>query len=191
MSTSTTESGSESDYQSSELGLSSDQESDSDLEDLYASFDYEDDASQVSASSIDAATRTTENETFGREIPGCNKTPLYPGAQLSSFESKLLLFQYAIRHGLTTRAFTELLLLISVHLPPGAAVPKSVYSLKRCFLESFPEAEASQNYYCSCCQRFIPSAVESCSGNGCSGGYPAAFITVPIGPQIKRMMEGV
>ena len=101
-STSTTESGSESDYESSELGLSSDQES---LDNLYASFDYEDDAaSQVSAeaSSIDAATRTTENETFGREIPAC---PSYPGVQLSSFQSKLLIFQYAIRHGLTTRAF--------------------------------------------------------------------------------------
>ena len=52
--------------------------------------------------------------------------PLYAEARLTSLQSSLLVFQYAIRHSLTTKAFTELLQLVSVHVLPGAAVPKSV-----------------------------------------------------------------
>lgn len=63
----------------------------------------------------------------------------------------------ATRHSLTTKAFTELLQLLSVHVPQGASVPKSVHRLKTLFLEAFPEAKANQHFYCSCCQRPIPS----------------------------------
>lgn len=159
-------------------------ETDTDLEELYASFDFEDDASQ--ASCTQTLVESAEN------IRGTTETLLYPGAQLSPIQSRLLVFQYAIRHSLTTKAFTELLQLLSVHVPRGAAIPKSVHRLKNYFVESFPEAKANRHFYCSCCQRPIPSTgAPSCSGNGCSGGRPVVFITIPLGPQIKRMMEGV
>ena len=55
---------SENDYdlsESDDLGPSSEQESDSDLEELYASFDFEDDVSQVSAAeSASTGHQTTE-----------------------------------------------------------------------------------------------------------------------------------
>ncbi len=57
------------------------------------------------------------------------------------FESYLLIFKYAIRHGLTTKAFTELLQLLSVHVPQGASLPKSVYLLKCFFVRSFKMLE--------------------------------------------------
>lgn len=165
----------------SELETDSDAvETDSDLEELYASFDFEDDTSQVSC------TQRAENPR------GNPEALLYPGAQLSPIQSRLLIFQYAIRHSLTTKAFTELLQLLSVHVPQGASVPKSVHRLKTLFLEAFPEAKANQHFYCSCCQRPIPSTGDQrCSGNGGGGGRPVVFITIPLGPQIRRMMEGV
>ena len=157
-----------------------DSEADSDLVHLYESFEFEDDASQTSAQPI---TGTALNK----------QTPLYSGAQLSSSQSNLLIFQYALRHGLTTKAFTELLQLISVHLPSGTHIPKSVHKLKRFMLQSFPNAEAMQHFYCGCCQRSLQSADARCTGNGCSAGdtKPCTFITVPIGPQLRRMMEGI
>ena len=76
----------------SELETDSDAvETDSDLEELYASFDFEDDTSQVSC------TQRAENPR------GNPEALLYPGAQLSPIQSRLLIFQYAIRHSLTTK----------------------------------------------------------------------------------------
>ena len=49
------------------------EESDSDLGELYTSFEFEDDVS------IDVASRSTEN------VPAISATPLHPGAQLSTF----------------------------------------------------------------------------------------------------------
>ena len=77
---------------------------DSDLQDLYDSFDYQDEATGHATSHA------------------LGSRSLYSEARLTSLQSSLLLFKYAIRHSLTTKAFTELLQLLSVHVPEGAAV---------------------------------------------------------------------
>lgn len=51
----------------------------------------------------------------------------YDSAEISVFESYLLCFQFAIRHSLTAKAFSELLQLLSVHLPSSSMAPKSIY----------------------------------------------------------------
>ena len=106
-------------------------------------------------------------------------------------QSYLLTFQYALRHSLTAKGFTELLQLISVHSPKGAAIPTSVHNLKKYFVETFPSASPVQHAYCSSCQRPLPSIESSCDGDGCTGGCPAVFITIPIAAQIKAKMEGM
>ena len=52
--------------------------------------------------------------------------PLFEGANLSIFESYFLVFQFSIRHSLSSTAFTELLDLIRVHVPSSAKVAKSI-----------------------------------------------------------------
>jgi hypothetical protein len=146
----------------------------SELEELYESFDFEDEAAKDAPPS---------HATYQYD-----QTPLYSEARLTASQSSLLIFQYAIRHSLTTKAFTELLQLLSVHVPQGSALPKSVHHLKRNFLQAFPEAEAERQYYCECCQRSLPTPDVACTG-GCEGSSSASFITVPLGPQLKKMME--
>ena len=104
-------------------GISSDV--DSDLEVLYESFDFE--ASLVQEPQVPSTPELMQ--------------PLYQNAPLTAYHSNLLLLQYAIRHSLTNKTFTELLQLMSVHLPPGSKVSKSVHHLKNFFLEAYPEAE--------------------------------------------------
>ena len=89
---------------------SSDQNSDtdtngsSDLDDLYQSFDFEDEAALDSVEATSTA------------LSDISKRALYPGAQISSLQSYLQLFQFSIRHSLTTKSFTELLQLLFQHL---------------------------------------------------------------------------
>lgn len=154
-------------------------EVDSDLEELYESFE------------IEASLTEESGPTNASPLQAACHPPLYQDAPLTAYHSNLLLFQYALRHGLTNKAFTELLLLMSVHLPRGSKVPKSVHQLKRFFLETYPEAEAVRHFFCFYCQRPLVSHTSVCTGNGCPGGNsPAVFITVPLGPQIKRKLEG-
>ena len=175
---------SESDDVSQSSGSSDDE---SDLQDLYESFEFEEEVP-----------RTHLPANVGARLPSALLTSasavaegqLYPRSDLSTFQCYLLVFQYAIRHSLTTKAFTELLQLLAVHLPRGAAVPRSVHNLKRFFVDCFPESQSVRHYYCTCCQRTLPSDSSRCQGHGCSGGSSAEFITIPAGAQLKRMMEG-
>ena len=146
---------------------------DSDLQELYESFDFQDDNAPAPESG------SVVSRPF--QFKGI---PLYPEARLTSLQSSLFVFQYAIRHSLTTKAFTEL---VSVHIPPGAAVPKSVYQLKQSFLQAFPDIEAVRHHYCASCGTTLLSTREECD---CSYYSPATFITVPLRPQVKQMMEG-
>ena len=70
-------------------------------------------------------------------LAAISQLPLYPGSQITALQSYLLIFQFAIRHSMTTKSFTELLQLLSVHLPVTATIPKSVHKLKRVFMECF------------------------------------------------------
>ena len=138
---------------------------DSDLEDLYESFEFEDEAEMAAERSLGShRDRGALGEAAG------HGAALFPQAELSILQSNLLVFQFAIRHSLTGKAFTELLQLLSVHLPKGAAVPKSVHTFKRFFVDAFPQSQAIQHVYCSCCQRPLTGKSERCLGNGCSGG---------------------
>ena len=47
----------------------------------------------------------------------CFSEPLYTGAKLTVLDSYLLLYQFFLRHFLSKKAFSELITLISVHLP--------------------------------------------------------------------------
>ena len=166
-------------------------DTDCDLQDLYESFDFEDEASRSQSSSQAPARGDTAHLEIADRSFRLHQTALYAGSTISTLQSNLLIFQYAIRHGLTAKAFTELLQLLSVHLPQKASTPKTVYSFKRFFVDAFPEAQAVQHFYCSCCQRPLSSPTASCFGSGCSGGNNSVYITIPLAPQLKRMMEGI
>ncbi|OXA37140.1 Acetyl-CoA carboxylase 2 [Folsomia candida] len=56
---------------------------------------------------------------------------LYPTAKVTSRESCLLIFAFAIRHKLTKSAMNDLLSLINFHLPFGATIPSSTYLLDK------------------------------------------------------------
>lgn len=86
----------------------------SDLEELYESFDYE---ASISMDDVPMTTHSTS-------LPLAHETPLYRDAQLTLCQSNLLISQYSLRHSLTTKALTELLLLLSVHLPPNAIISR-------------------------------------------------------------------
>ena len=148
-------------YSDGESSLTSDSETDegtdteatdsgdSDLDDLYASFDYESDAdSQLSAS----LTQVGETQ-IAPTIPtlSVKNSLLYPDVQLTISQSRLLVFQYSLRHSLTKKVFTEFLQLLSVHLPPKSCMPTSVHKLKQVIIEEFPEVTVEEHHYCTFC----------------------------------------
>lgn len=161
---------------------------------LYESFEYEDGGSQASAFPPEDGEDEVSVSTpmYGMDTSVCGKlaTPLYQNALLTIVQSYVLMFQFAIRHSLTSKAQTELLQLLSVHMPQGAALPKSVHGLKQFFVQAFPHTNSVEHFYCSFCQRALPSREANCKGTSCRGGSAGVFITIPLGPQLRRLMEG-
>ena len=99
------------------------------------------------------------------------------------------MFQYVIRRSLTAKAFTELLQLLSIHIPPKAKVASSVYMVKKLFLKLFPCAQGNQHRYCSHCHQLL-SSEQPCSNQLCVDKPVESFISVPIAPQLKAKLEG-
>ncbi len=115
-------------------------------------------------------------------------TMLYEGADLTEFDSHLLLFQFALRHSLTKKAFSELLDLVAVHVPQTAKVPRSVYKLKQYFLRLYPNSETVSYRYCANCHQLVHNPNLTCE-NGCQAKL-REFLYVPVAPQLQRMLEG-
>ena len=110
---------------------------------------------------------------------------LYPvaAADLTVFATYLLIFQYSVRHSLTKRALQKLLQLLSVLLPSGSALPKSVNALKSFFVQRFPDQKPLIRNYCSNCHQLLTQTEECCASKH-------QFLTVPLGPQLEVRLEG-
>ena len=115
--------------------------------------------------------------------------PLFPGSQVGLIEAFLMIFQFVLKHHLSSKAFAELLLLLRVLLPQNSLLPKSVYLLKRFFLEMFPDVKVNEHNYCSDCH--LPAQSGRCTNAYCGCATVDRFITIPLGPQLKRMMAGI
>lgn len=119
-------------------------------------------------------------------------TPLYDNAELSVLDSHLLMYQYALRHCITTQAFTELIRLVETHMPRNSRAVSSLYKLRKFFEENFNDTKCQVYEYCSKCHRLIDSEITG--GVGCSSGCEEAtinkFIYVPVEAQLKKKLEG-
>ena len=94
--------------------------------------------------------------------------PLFAGSRVSTLEAYIMIFQYALRHHLTAKAFSELLLLLQVLLPAVNLLPKSLYLLKNFFLKTFPNISIIEHYYCQACHTpRDPASLHQCSDELC------------------------
>lgn len=126
------------------------------------------------------------------ESPHEHSEPLFAGSRVSALEANIMIFQYALRHHLTSKAFSELLLILQVLLPAVNLLPKSLYLLKNFFLKAFPKICVTEHYYCQVCHTpRDPSSLHQCSNELCVGRKFDRFITVPLGPQLQEMMKGM
>ena len=126
-------------------------------------------------------------------LPSSTDSPLYEGSEITCFESHLLLFQFAVRHSLSSKAFGELLQVVSAHLPQTAKSPKSVYMLKRFFSKIYPDLSTRAHKYCSCCLKLLEEGSTPCDGDKCvsAGAKIETFYTMPLKSQLKKKMQGM
>ena len=90
--------------------------------------------------------------------------PLFEGSEMTVLDSYLLLYQYALKHSLTT--FQEMIDLVNVHLP-HAARTTTIYKLKLFSLEHFQVCKAIVKPYCRKCHHLLISGDISVCPNGC------------------------
>lgn len=123
---------------------------------------------------------------------------IYPGASITVEESILSIMKYAIRHKTTYSALSDLLGLLSLHLPDISNKEhlRSLYFLKKAFSsEARKDDFINLNEYCPDCYAPLPlgdDAEANCEfcGRTRSKREKNYFLTLDIGEQIKSMYEG-
>lgn len=144
--------------------------SDSDSEELYGDFEGS------SSSELSSPAESPAKRPKLCSVQDTANTPLYQNSDISCLQSHLLLFQYALKHHLPTRAFTDLLHLLKVHVPPTAQIPSSVYVLRQFFLRVFPESKGEIHAYCTECHRYLHEGQAICEIQDCAG--KAAYFVI-------------
>lgn len=117
--------------------------------------------------------------------------PLYDGTSLTTLDSSILLLQFSIRHRLSKAALSELLQLVTAHLPSSAQNQRSLYKLKQIFTSTyFRDVTPLTQYLCTCCGKLLQSSTR-CHREACEGASTKEFVYVPLDSQIKHKMEGM
>ena len=65
------------------------------------------------------------------KVKSAKTTPLYEGAEITIFQSYLLLVQFSIHYGLSASGFNDLLHLLTNHLSKSAKLLNTVHALKK------------------------------------------------------------
>ena len=116
---------------------------------------------------------------------------LYSGARITVLRSVLLFVRFTLIHTLTKPAFKDLLRLVSQHLPEAASssVPRSVYSLKELFVNTFPHVTGVKIAYCSSCHALLREN-RACEKETCVlEANVHHFIYVSVAQQLKAKLE--
>lgn len=109
----------------------------------------------------------------------------FENSSVTMLQAYFMVFQFALKHHLSSKAFSELLLLLKILLPADNSLPKSIYLFRSFLVKSFPHVEVCEHYYCQDCHEPLNGLNALCS---CSRSE--RFITVPIGPSLVQMMQG-
>ena len=115
------------------------------------------------------------------------KTPLYDGADVSVLDSYLLIYQFALKHGLSKVALDELIRLLTTHLPRSSKAATSLYTLEKYFAQRL-EITTEVHRYCDTCHRLVEAESDRCE-SGCQSTV-RTFVVVPIDLQLKKKLEG-
>ena len=114
---------------------------------------------------------------------------LYPSAKITKDFSSVSILKLAARHNLTKTALSDILKLISRHLPSDTATPshlRSVYMLEKWATKK----DKIEHTVCLSCAQLIGE--DSCSKPSCkaSGKGHVKFIELSVEKQITKFFQG-
>ena len=164
----------------------------------------------LDSSSTTAASCSSEEELLGGAQKSQSVHPdeqyLYESSKLTVFQSYLLIMKYALRHGLTKQALSDLLNLVGMHLPESSMIslyrymsyihycPRGllwffIHRLRKFFLNLYEDISFTKHCCCSVCHRPIGADSDGRCKNGCDG-TSLSFLTIAIEAQLRRKIEG-
>ena len=115
------------------------------------------------------------------------ETPLYDGAPVTTEESMLATYLYAIRNKLSYQATSQLLELMKIHLPSPNSFPRSFYKLKK-HLSGM--AALNLRKFCSLCLDEIPQGQKKCGKRQCKQSTLSYYAVLPFQDHIEYIFEG-
>ena len=108
---------------------------------------------QVYCREYDSMSSVSDSEDDAQNV-NSNRKPLYSGTSVSVEDSILSIMKYSLKHKTTYAAISDLLELISLHLPYGSNKEhlRSLYFLKKAFAATEDQDEfVAVHYYCQSC----------------------------------------
>ncbi|CAG7832995.1 unnamed protein product, partial [Allacma fusca] len=108
-----------------------------------------------------SADTVCDNSQDGRTtMEGDEDDHIHSHCKLKSKESSLLIGAFALKYGLTSAAVEDLLILLSLHMPEGAYIPSSHYTLMNSL--EIPSGLTEEHYFCADCKSCVDAGEVSC-----------------------------
>lgn len=96
-----------------------------------------------------------------------DKSLLYPNAEVSKLAAHVLVNLFVMEHKLSNQALEDFICLINILLPNDRKFVRSVYLLKKYFVNLFHEPLPKKHKYCGRCLDSIPLAMNVCNNHQC------------------------
>jgi len=118
--------------------------------------------------------------------------PLYEGCKLSEHTAYTMIMLFVHKHSLSNEAFSDLLLIISAHLPQSAKFAKSTYKVKEILKTTIGFQEPILHHYCDICQRYCQDG-NICENEACrrNNSRMREFHDLRLEDQLKDMLKGL
>ncbi len=109
------------------------------------------------------------------------------GSRMTTSEFHLRVMTFGFKHGLTKSGFDDLLELMKDAVPDSTCL-SNYYSLKQFINQTYGAMDVVKQQYCGDCYKLLNSRIDPTQSSCCSG-VVESFVTVPIAPQLKRMLD--
>ena len=177
-----------------EVDPDDEESSESDLDDLFHDYDYED--TESDDNELENVIERPDNNVAVDEQTA-DDVPLYKDATVTKLAAHAMVHLFAMEHKLSNQALSDLIRIMNVLLP-GHKFASSTYMLKKYFVGRFQEPLPIKHKYCGSCLEILLSSSGTDTNDVCKNktcqelDCPAEeFLEVDLCNQLARLYKGI
>lgn len=138
---------------------------------------------------VSPSSTSSSSEYQTSDAPDHDSQHIFEGCAHTHLSSYTMVMMLVMKHSLTRQAFTDILSLISSHLPPNTTYETSTYKVKDFLKSRMDSHTCTKQPFCEECHRLLSADQRTCVE--CDNGTaPLDFYDLNLKSQLSKILQG-